>query len=58
MSTLSDMLASGKAYDAPGKEFALHSGIGPNAAQKITELGRKALKTSVVELILFKPPVV
>lgn len=38
MTTLSEMLASGKAYDAEGKEFALHSGLGSNAAQKTTGL--------------------
>jgi predicted O-methyltransferase YrrM len=38
MTTLSDMLASGQAFDADGKSFALHSGLGANAAQKITGL--------------------
>ena len=41
MTTLSEMLASGKAYDAEGREFALHSGLGSNAAQKITGLVRQ-----------------
>lgn len=41
MTTLSEMLASGKAYDAEGREFALHSGLGPNATLKITGLVRQ-----------------
>ena len=41
MTTLSEMLASGRAYDAEGREFALHSGLGSNASQKITGLVRQ-----------------
>ena len=41
MSTLSEMLVSGKAYDSEGNEHALHSGLGLNATQKITGLVRQ-----------------
>src|SRR3989442_1050578 len=41
MTTLTEMLASGRAYDAEGREFALHSGLGSKASQKITGLVRQ-----------------
>ena len=50
MSTLSDMLASGKAYDAAGKEFALHSGLDPSAAEKITGLVRQLNAKRTLEI--------
>lgn len=50
MTTLSEMLASGKAYDAAGNEFALHSGLGPNATQKISELVRQINATRTLEI--------
>jgi predicted O-methyltransferase YrrM len=50
MTTLGEMLASGKAYDAAGKEFTLHSGLNSNATQKITVLVRQLNAKRTLEI--------
>ena len=50
MTTLDEMLASGKAYDAEGREFVLHSGLGANASQKITGLVRQLSAKRTLEV--------